>query len=1287
MDFSNFLRENSLFTGAGVRTQLVDDIESVMDSLVFNYFGYLGLVKLNNKAGYLRTYQKNDKSIVNMNGISDDSNDVGLVVKLAFEADAIKYATATKMIKLLMLIQQKKINSDNFDEGLVRSLLDEIKYSTNKPSARVLQLLKDFHSGAISISIFTKKLYTLARMKDYSSSTTEFRDLVIKGKFNTLFNDLTDTNLNSPNTATVVGAATPVNVKPVTKEVPKAKELDEFFFKKIFSIVSEDAFIAFLSKYDLDKNTLFKKHRLKLSAWLSANLTNQSAPIELDQAPLFKDNPDGLRLLATIINNEIKTFAEHKDPDGFIERLKFFDSKAELYLRIGFSFFITGDASPAWRYCRELTKAFYEKRVDSCPYNRQDIYKLDGDAKRLFDGLFKYTAITSNEYEYEDQFIGDKFNKRMAIGLVSRILDKRKLVGTYKKDLSRYIENAFGSGSSLGKKDELEVTKMAYSKADPNLQAAYDIVVQYKMGQIIDESDIIGAWANTIKNLTLNLIYRPNTMIVPDLSKISDGDIKKVADQLEASMSDLDLIGRMEMLISYPELNSSFGLVKTWFVKSMKLVLELADRGHVLEKPMFFRLAMNDRTAEDALEILERNINLYKNMLGDIDLSQITTYIVKTPYRSWENITKFLTWISKLQNSNKISLKNSTFYKLFDGHAIMGTRIPFMKINDFRLLDDFLTYGEEPYNDKAYFNDYMNWLIANQPEILKLFIKIHETEVFIKNSQTLKYIAEKDVTDKIIQNYLKNRWPVMGADVLTKEVEYYNSKKMRDALVKFVLDTKKDLARDLNYKAPILPLLSAEKFNKEIKDLTTGVDASEAIIKMASWNPRDLTILFDRISKNQDLIENIDTEVFKILMQVGNSRLGLVTGDVRDRLAELARRVKINDESKIDAALPKLATKMKTVLVQYLVGSELGMSASKEIFRDDVPIKPYTKLDENRIVEILKYNNIGPDDKMAAKAKTSDDINKMILEFSNNLHDVKAVPVKESPEYFERKTVEYDVFNKYLHGQIAPKILREFNVNLPEQSKEFYGFVATNPSTTIMDPVFHGTGSIAASMILRYGFAIISANDSLVVARMLGNGIYFSNVIDKVSQYVADDGFTRGVGTKGYIFRMKAALGEKNKDYKDGKDVRGKKLVSPEWAVFQPNKQLLIYKAFEVEIVTRDEIESLKKKHNINEETSVEIMTFKEFIRESESGLFKHATTYSFVDGNIPISAEESVPFEDFVPGNFGSHVRLEYSQLGPMVTIEHNGPASQAFCVRYTEEFMAQKELKDFLNLLSGHV
>jgi hypothetical protein len=163
---------------------------------------------------------------------------------------------------------------------------------------------------------------------------------------------------------------------------------------------------------------------------------------------------------------------------------------------------------------------------------------------------------------------------------------------------------------------------------------------------------------------------------------------------------------------------------------------------------------------------------------------------------------------------------------------------------------------------------------------------------------------------------------------------------------------------------------------------------------------------------------------------------------------------------------------------------------------------------------------------------------------------------------------------------------------------------------------------------------------------------------------------------------MHALLGEEGVDYRSA-GLGNDHIVSPEWCVFQPNKQLKIYKAYEVEIISKDDMDALKEKYKINEETAVKMLSFKEFLREARTP-GKQVTTYVFVDGTIPVSEHKAVDFEQFKPEQFGPHVWLEPSKNGPMVCIEHDGDQSEAFCVRFTNAFMRHgPDLMKFLNLL----
>lgn len=422
-----------------------------------------------------------------------------------------------------------------------------------------------------------------------------------------------------------------------------------------------------------------------------------------------------------------------------------------------------------------------------------------------------------------------------------------------------------------------------------------------------------------------------------------------------------------------------------------------------------------------------------------------------------------------------------------------------------------------------------------------------------------------------------------------------------------------------------------------------------------------------------------------------------------------APSVRAVDEQAVSTAVVELWTKDNAVgesmfgsmpieerrLVAKAVHSKNFMNSTKaELVGDNIPIKPLVDLTPERINQILKYNDIKVPrvsqvrdnttlTELMAKNVITDPINKLAV-----TEDVK------TEQELEEMTIEYDAFNRYKHGNIAVKMLRSFSVNIPVQEKGFADWVAkmnaegTDPQ--IMRPMFHGTGSIAASMILRYGFKVINANDSSVVGRMLGDGIYFSNVLDKVSQYMSDGGYSRGTGVKGYIFEMEVSLGKYARDFKaagPGTGYSTTRVISPEWAVFNANEQTRIYKAYECELIDKAQMSALKSKHGINESTSVVgIKHFTNFINEAgPGGKMKNAVVFIFMDGTIPVSKTKAVDFEDFDASKFGKHVKLDWSGSGPTVQIATNGPGG-VFCVRSTKSMMYDREkIGQFLDYLNG--
>ncbi len=372
-----------------------------------------------------------------------------------------------------------------------------------------------------------------------------------------------------------------------------------------------------------------------------------------------------------------------------------------------------------------------------------------------------------------------------------------------------------------------------------------------------------------------------------------------------------------------------------------------------------------------------------------------------------------------------------------------------------------------------------------------------------------------------------------------------------------------------------------------------------------------------------------------------------------------------------------------------LIVKSQGETEYLEFIKDDLykhPIKPDFPLDHSRIRQILKYNNI-PIKITSNKAivKTLDDVALAVKKGIQKVGDLNISEPKVTNTDLDRATIRINKYRNNNHGDVAIKILKIFDVNFPGNKERQEAFRKEFPRDGTLMPVFHGTGTVAASMILRNGFQIIPSNDSSAVGRMLGNGIYFSNISNKASQYVGDKGggITRRYGTRGYVFEMEAELGLSPKHYRSAGTGGDRSVRSPEWAVFRPADQLRIYRAYYVELVNVKEIEDLADKYGEKLNENV-MLNFNDFLYETRSG--KDVSTFWFMDGAIPTGLDKVVELEDYkTPAN----VFIEpFGDGGVMVSVEHDKSIeSTSVTIPNAAEWIATKphEVEHFLGLIKS--
>ena len=372
-----------------------------------------------------------------------------------------------------------------------------------------------------------------------------------------------------------------------------------------------------------------------------------------------------------------------------------------------------------------------------------------------------------------------------------------------------------------------------------------------------------------------------------------------------------------------------------------------------------------------------------------------------------------------------------------------------------------------------------------------------------------------------------------------------------------------------------------------------------------------------------------------------------------------------------------------------LIAKDVALSKVLMSIKDDPSgIKPLYNLTTADVNNIIRSNDLPTP--RATKRK----VGESAIEYLNRIKapTLERIAVEAMPDDAEtlaRQSIEYHRFNSGKHGKIFVKFLKSYNYNAKniesfEQFRKDLG--ERGIDNNVFEHAFHGTGSAVAPMILRNGFKVIKRKEGIKAGRMLGDGIYFSNVLDKVASYVGDmntnnNGYGRRYGTRGYIFEMDALLGVRGEDYQSAGvagATSGVSVISPEWCVVDPNKQLLIKKVHLVELHSMKELDRIAAKlgSGMIGENVMEIKTFKKYIA-NKAPTISASYVFVFRDGKIPLLDGTSVSYEDFEET---ANIKKYMTQYGPAVEMTGEGlDEPRYFDVLSTTAFMADATSANF--------
>lgn len=431
---------------------------------------------------------------------------------------------------------------------------------------------------------------------------------------------------------------------------------------------------------------------------------------------------------------------------------------------------------------------------------------------------------------------------------------------------------------------------------------------------------------------------------------------------------------------------------------------------------------------------------------------------------------------------------------------------------------------------------------------------------------------------------------------------------------------------------------------------------------------KEITLILDYYSDNEKFNE-LKSKTLKKIHQSGNLSV-LVSSVDKSILSTLVNIVDLDDKQLISDFADSIVENFKygPELVRQIF---LPVITSSAVMSDMMSseIKPMINLTVDRVKQILSFNKIDVkalDLKIRKSPKETygqmfERLIDQIEQSNSKLPEQKVTVLNESDDELELKSIQISKSRNNKHGKAELRILKSWDANVV--FPEYDAYASAHPNRTVKRQMYHCTGSVAASMVLRCGFTIIPSSDPSAVGRMLGDGIYCTNVIDKAQQYLGDNGYSRAEGTTGYVFEMEVQYDKRHpRDKLTLRDPQfdwaaaglgGDNIRSPEWALLDPKSQVKIYRVHKAVIISQQQMERLRTKHDskVNETKYIE-SKMSSYLKSHLTEAAKSTVMFTFGDGQVPVEPGKTQWFDTV---NLKQGMQWDYSMQGPMLCVDNN--------------------------------
>lgn len=277
--------------------------------------------------------------------------------------------------------------------------------------------------------------------------------------------------------------------------------------------------------------------------------------------------------------------------------------------------------------------------------------------------------------------------------------------------------------------------------------------------------------------------------------------------------------------------------------------------------------------------------------------------------------------------------------------------------------------------------------------------------------------------------------------------------------------------------------------------------AKRELVKSGSKTLNDLV---DRLVKsNVHKITSTTNITFNNSTGLFQTPLGVVTMDgineARDLLAEIHPFIKKSDYN----------TKLNDLVVRYLriVPKNLGMArfSAASVFPDVNAIESQSDILDSLEASFKALSNT-PTTKTSDN-KTSEQVFKVDLEDANNSSEAQRLD-----RWFESS-------KKRMHGYDNVRVKNVFSVKIHDMDSVFLH------RDSFIKEVFHGTSEANCLSILKSGLKTAPPSTAAIAGKMFGNGVYGAINSTKSLGYTYGRWGQGGVGSAGWLFICKFAMG------------------------------------------------------------------------------------------------------------------------------------------------------------------